>query len=148
MEDAELQAIRARRMAELQARRGGGGAAGGSAGLGMPGGAASTDGQDPEAEARQQQQAEEMRRNMLTQILDNNARERLARISIVKPDKARAVEDLLLRMARGGALRGKVTEQQLIELLENVNQQTQQQTKIVYNRRRAMESDDEDDWDL
>jgi programmed cell death protein 5 len=34
----------------------------------------------------------------LAQLLDNVARERLARISIVKPEKARAVEDLLIRM--------------------------------------------------
>jgi programmed cell death protein 5 len=136
MEDAELEAIRARRLAELRARQGN------ARGAGLPGGPPT--GSDQDAEAREQ--AEEMRRAMLTQILDNAARERLARISIVKPDKARAVEDIVIRMARAGAIRGKVTEQQLIELLENVNQQTQPQTKIVYNRRKAMESD-EDDWD-
>ncbi|RKP22704.1 PDCD5-related protein, partial [Syncephalis pseudoplumigaleata] len=73
-------------------------------------------------------QAEEMRRTMLSQILNNEARERLARIAMVKPEKARAMEDLLIRMARSGQLRGQVTEKQLVELLENINQQSQSST--------------------
>lgn len=35
---------------------------------------------------------EEMRANMLYQILNNEARERLSRISMVKASKARAIE--------------------------------------------------------
>lgn len=50
---------------------------------------------------------------------------------MVKADKARAVEDLLIRMAQGGQVRSKITEKQLIELLEQVNQQTKHETKIV-----------------
>ena len=50
---------------------------------------------------------------------------------MVKADKARAVEDLLIRMAQGGQVRSKITEKQLIELLEQVNQQTKSETKIV-----------------
>lgn len=50
---------------------------------------------------------------------------------MVKADKARAVEDLLIRMAQGGQVRAKITEKQLIELLEQVNQQTKSETKIV-----------------
>ncbi len=42
------------------------------------------------------------------------------RISIVKPDKARAVEDMVIRMARMGQLSGKLGEQQVIDLLEQV----------------------------
>lgn len=42
------------------------------------------------------------------------ARERLARISIVKSEKARAVEDMLIRMVQSGQIRGKVTESILV----------------------------------
>ena len=49
---------------------------------------------------------------------------------MVKADKARAVEDLLIRMAQTGQLRGKVSESQLIEILEQINQQ-KPKTKIV-----------------
>jgi len=50
---------------------------------------------------------------------------------MVKADKARGVEDLLLRMAQTGQLRGKVSESQLIDLLEQINQQAKPETKIV-----------------
>ena len=52
---------------------------------------------------------------------------------MVKADKARAVEDLLIRMAQTGQLRGKVSESQLIEILEQINQQQKPETKIVVN---------------
>lgn len=55
----------------------------------------------------------------------------VSRIAMVKAEKARAVEDLLIRMAQGGQVRAKITEKQLIELLEQVNQQTKSETKIV-----------------
>lgn len=55
----------------------------------------------------------------------------VSRIAMVKAEKARAVEDLLIRMAQGGQVRSKITETQLIELLEQVNQQTNKGTKIV-----------------
>jgi programmed cell death protein 5 len=52
---------------------------------------------------------------------------------MVKADKARAVEDLLIRMAQSGQLRSKVSEKQLIDLLGQLNQQDAgaSQTKIV-----------------
>ncbi|ORZ22809.1 PDCD5-related protein [Lobosporangium transversale] len=138
MEDDELQQIRARRMAELRAQSGGSGSSTGGLPAGLSGG------KDDDDEKSKKSQMEEMRRTMLIQILDGEARERLSRIAIVKPDKARAVEDLLIRMAQGGQVRSKITETQLIELLEQVNQQTKSETKIVYNRRRYDDSDDDD----
>ncbi|KAF9578524.1 Programmed cell death protein 5 [Lunasporangiospora selenospora] len=140
MEDDELQQIRARRMAELRAQSGASGSSMGGLPAGMGGG------KKDEDEKAKKSQMEEARRTMLLQILDGEARERLSRIAMVKADKARAVEDLLIRMGQGGQLRGKITEKQLIELLENVNQQTENKTKIVYNRRRYDDSDD--DFDL
>lgn len=55
----------------------------------------------------------------------------VSRIAIVKPEKARAVEDHLIRMAQGGRVTTQITEDRLIELLEQVNQQTRTETKIV-----------------
>ncbi|CAG8451905.1 15875_t:CDS:2 [Acaulospora morrowiae] len=117
MEDSELQAIRQARLRELQAS------------------AATGEGSN---------QMEETRQTLLAQILDNEARERLSRISMVKADKARAVEDLLIRMGQTGQLRGKVSESQLIDLLEQINQQQKPETKIRYSRRRYEEDSDEE----
>ncbi|ORX57864.1 DNA-binding TFAR19-related protein [Piromyces finnis] len=90
-------------------------------------------------------QIEDMRRNMLAQVLDNSARERISRIAIVKPEKARAVEDYILGMARSGRLASKINESQLIDLLEQMNE-TKKETKIVYNRRRYDDSDSDEDY--
>ncbi|KAJ0959767.1 hypothetical protein J5N97_000545 [Dioscorea zingiberensis] len=49
-------------------------------------------------------EAEERRQMMLSQILSSEARERLARIALVKPEKARGVEDVLLRAAQMGQI--------------------------------------------
>ncbi|CAO3678134.1 unnamed protein product [Umbelopsis vinacea] len=141
MDDDELQAIRARRLAELQGQKG--------APSGSPSRNAPTSSNNNKEDEQQKSDMEEMRRTMLVQILDNEARERLARINMVKADKARAVEDLLIRMAQSGQLRSKVSEKQLIELLGQINQQDAgaSQTKIVYNRRR-FDDDSDDDYDL
>lgn len=58
---------------------------------------------------------------------------KVGRIQMVKADKARAVEDLLIRMAQSNQLRSKVTEKQLIDLLGQMNQQdsSSTQTRIV-----------------
>lgn len=44
----------------------------------------------------------------------------VARIALVSPDRARQIEAILLRMAQTGQLRGRVSEEQLIELLDQV----------------------------
>ena len=44
----------------------------------------------------------------------------VARIALVSPDRARQIEAILLRMAQTGQLRGRVSEAQLIELLDQV----------------------------
>ncbi|RGB36999.1 programmed cell death protein 5-like protein [Rhizophagus diaphanus] len=126
MEDSELQAIRQARLRELQAQHA------------ETGGSKSTE------------EDSEQKRTLAGHILQSNRRDEtidVARISMVKADKARAVEDLLIRMAQTGQLRGKVSESQLIEILEQINQQQKPETKIVYNRRK-FDDEDEDDYNL
>ncbi|KAI7802913.1 programmed cell death protein 5 [Triplophysa rosa] len=126
MADEELEAIRRQRMAELQAKHG-----------------------DPSNDQQGQQEAKqretEMRNSILAQVLDQSARARLSNLALVKPDKAKAVENYLIQMARFGQLGGKITETGLIEILEKVSQQTEKKTTVKFNRRRVMDSDEEDD---
>lgn len=51
-------------------------------------------------------------------------------MSLVKPEKARAVEDSILRAAQSGQLGGKVDETQLIGLLDQISKSTKK-TKIT-----------------
>ncbi|XP_075996473.1 programmed cell death protein 5 [Genypterus blacodes] len=126
MADDELEAIRRQRMAELQ-------------------------GKHPDASNNQQaeenkQRDTEMRNTILAQVLDQSARARLSNLALVKPEKAKAVENYLIQMARFGKLAGKISESGLIEILEKVSQQTEKKTTVTFNRRKVMDSDDEDDY--
>ncbi|KAK9809799.1 hypothetical protein WJX73_007795 [Symbiochloris irregularis] len=134
MGDADLEAIRQKRMAELMSQYG----------MSEGGGGEMT----PEARQQkeeQQQAQEEQRQSMLARVLQPSARERLARIALVKPDKARGVESMILQMAQKGALTERVSEERLIAILEQVNEQTGASTKsrvTIQRRSRAWEDDD------
>ncbi|KAK3819500.1 MAG: PDCD5-related protein [Benniella sp.] len=143
-DDEDLKQLRARRLAELKAQSGGGGGGGSSSG-GFPSGMGGSS--KDEDERAQRSQMEEMRRTMLTQILDPQARERLSRVAMVKPEKARAVEDMLIQLAQSGRLQSKVNEDRVIDLLGQLSEQTQSKTKITFQRRGDY-SDDDDDFDL
>ena len=85
---------------------------------------------------------------MLTQILTPEARDRLHRISLVKPDRSRHLEDSLIQAVRTGQLRGGtgpkglISEPDLIGMLEELGEQEEKRkTKIVFQRRREMFSD-------
>ncbi|XP_028294673.1 programmed cell death protein 5 [Gouania willdenowi] len=125
MADDELEAIRRQRMSELQAKH-----------------ENSNNQQGEEAKQRET----DMRNSILAQVLDQSARGRLSNLALVKPEKAKAVENYLIQMAQFGKLSGKISESGLIEILEKVSQQTEKKTRVTFNRRRVMDSDDEDDY--
>ncbi|KAL8511787.1 hypothetical protein ACS0TY_018282 [Phlomoides rotata] len=101
--------------------------------------------QNPDQQKAQDEakrEAEEQRQLMLTQILTSEARARLARIALVKPDKARGVEDVILRAAQSGQIVEKVSEERLISLLEQINTQTAKETKVTIKRRPSVLDDE------
>uniref|UniRef100_A0A8D2ZG66 Programmed cell death protein 5 n=1 Tax=Scophthalmus maximus TaxID=52904 RepID=A0A8D2ZG66_SCOMX len=124
MADDELEAIRRQRMAELQAKHG-------------------VSRQHEPGSARAET---DMRNSILAQVLDQSARARLSNLALVKPEKANAVENYLIQMARFGKLGGKISEAGLIEILEKVSQQTEKKMTVKFNRQRVMDSDDDDDY--
>lgn len=71
------------------------------------------------------------------------------RISLVKPDKARVVENRIIQMAKSGALKGEqVSDKRLTDLLANMaDAGTTGATKVVMKRRTYDDSDDDDDDD-
>lgn len=64
-------------------------------------------------------------------------------IRLAKPEKAAMVENLLVNMARRGQLGGQLGEEELKGLLEQVSQQTKQETTVKFDRRRAALDDDD-----
>uniref|UniRef100_A0A0E0L5A9 Uncharacterized protein n=1 Tax=Oryza punctata TaxID=4537 RepID=A0A0E0L5A9_ORYPU len=162
MADPELEAIRQRRMQELMAQRG-------AANPQNAGQQKAQEDAKQEAEERRQMmlaqilssEARERLRdhhyslrnhfihflvfnndNRLGKILGFNP-EKVSRIALVKPDKARGVEDVLLRAAQSGGISEKVSEERLISLLEQINTHTSKQTKVTIQRRRSVLDDDD-----
>jgi len=127
MGDDELAAIRERRMAEMQAMGGGGGA-----------------GEQQKKRQEQMEQMENMKNGILSQVLDQEARARLNTIKLTKPEKGQQVEAMLCQMAQTGQLGGKMGEKDLKSLLERMST-GQASNKVKFDRRRAMDSDDDDD---
>jgi len=131
MGDDELAAIRAKRMAELQAMGGGGGG----------GGAGAADRQKQQEE--RMKQMEDMKNGILSQVLDQEARARLNTLMLAKPEKGRQVEAMLCQMAQSGQLGSKLGERDLKDLLERFND-GKATSKVKFDRRRAALDSDED----
>eukprot|EP00003_Mantamonas_plastica_P018745 TRINITY_DN305_c0_g1_i3.p1 TRINITY_DN305_c0_g1~~TRINITY_DN305_c0_g1_i3.p1 ORF type:complete len:103 (+),score=30.49 TRINITY_DN305_c0_g1_i3:168-476(+) len=68
----------------------------------------------------------------------------VSNIRMVKPEKAKQVEDLFLRNAQTGKLTSKVTEKQLVSTLEALGTQTKSTTKIKFQRKQAFDDSDDD----
>eukprot|EP00039_Didymoeca_costata_P019965 m.339548 g.339548 ORF g.339548 m.339548 type:complete len:128 (+) comp18862_c0_seq1:111-494(+) len=110
--DADLEQIRQQRMAQLQNQN------------------------EQEQKREQQQRAEDMKNGMLASVMEQAARARLSSIALVKPEKAKMVESIILGMVQQGKIRGKIDEESLRGLLEQVaKQQEAKKPKITFSRR-------------
>ena len=112
MGDDELAEIRRRRLEQLQRQ--------------------SADQQALDEELRHQKQVDAQIHHILLQILEPEARERLANIKLTKPEFARAIEQQLVALAQSGRIKQKITDAQLKELLRQLVPQ-----KKDWNIRRA-----------
>ncbi|KAI6813632.1 hypothetical protein KC367_g1698 [Hortaea werneckii] len=130
MADSDLEAIRQARKQELQSQGGGGGGGGGGQGGG-------------DQQEQQKNREAEVRQSILSQILDPAAADRLGRIRLVKASRADDVENRLIMLARTGQLRQRVTEEQLKDILNAVNEQQQETEKVTVQRRKGGWDDDD-----
>ncbi len=67
---------------------------------------------------------------------------RLANIAVVKPEKAEKLEMILIQNAQRGAFQGKVTESQMIDLLEQVSESEVKPTPTIKFQRKRFDDDD------
>jgi programmed cell death protein 5 len=100
MGDDELSELRKRRMEQLQRQ------------------AAEQQMLDQEMEQRRRQESQIQQ--ILMQILEPEARERLNNIRLTKPEFAKAIEQQLVMLAQSGRLKQRITDAQLKELLKQV----------------------------
>jgi programmed cell death protein 5 len=104
MDDPELEALRQRRMAELQQQQAG-----------------AQQQQIAQQQAEEQRaRIEEQRQAILRQILTPEARDRLANVKLADPAHAESVETQLIQLAQSGRLQKVITDEMLRELLMKV----------------------------
>jgi len=89
--------------------------------------------------AQQQQEEQlrqvEMQRQMILKtILSDEARERLARIKLAKPDYATTLENQLIQLTQTRRISGKITDDQLKQLLKQLTE-SKRESKITFKRR-------------
>lgn len=97
MEDPELEALRQRRMADVQRQQ-----------------------QSQAAQEEKAKQFEMQKQSILRQILTPEARDRLANIRLANPEQANSVEMQLIQLAQSGRLKGTITDDMLREILQQI----------------------------
>ncbi len=77
---------------------------------------------EEQAEVQEQKlkELEEQKKQILRQILTVEARERLGRIRLAKPDFVSGVEQQLIMIAQTGQLNGQITDEMLQQLLRKL----------------------------
>jgi len=108
LSDEELDAIRQRKLAALQERA-------------------------LQEESREQQLADAQTKKeaLLRQILTPEARQRLTNVKMVKPQFAEQIEAQLIQLAASGRLKGRVDDDQLKTLLQQI-QGRERERKITF----------------
>lgn len=92
---------------------------------------------------------EEQREAFLKQVLTPGARERLNRIALVKPEKARQVEEAIIQGAMRGKFVGQLDENKLISMLDQgVTPNATAGVQINHKRNTFDDDSDEDLSDL
>lgn len=73
-----------------------------------------------EEQEEQKKQLDEQKKVVLRAILTNEARERLGRIKIARPEMAESIENQLIMLAQSGKLKNKINDEELRMLLSKI----------------------------
>jgi len=109
MEDPELEALRRKRMEEVQAQQ-----------------------SNQAAQEEKARQFEMQKQSILRQILTPEARDRLGNIKLANPEQANMVEMQLIQLAQSGRLQSVITDAMLRDILQKI---VPQQREIKIERR-------------
>eukprot|EP01028_Stygiella_incarcerata_P006607 TRINITY_DN26_c0_g5_i1.p2 TRINITY_DN26_c0_g5~~TRINITY_DN26_c0_g5_i1.p2 ORF type:complete len:110 (+),score=36.71 TRINITY_DN26_c0_g5_i1:213-542(+) len=100
----------------------------------------------PEVVAQQKKEQEEARHAFLSQVLSTEAVERLQRIHLVKPEKARSIEDIIIKNVQSGNLKPPVSDSRVVDVIDRINETTERKTRVRIERRHTLDSDSDEDF--
>lgn len=78
--------------------------------------------QQPADDDAKRREAEVLRQRVLLSLLDQDARQRLTNIRLVKPELAAAVENYLISAASSGRLNRPLSDEELKQILMSIQQ--------------------------
>ena len=107
MDERELEEIRRRKLMELQRMR-----------------------EEEMQREQMKQQIEMQKKAILRQILEPEARERLARLKLAHPEIAEAVENQLILLAQSGRIKQKISDDVLKSILRQIASR-RRETRII-----------------
>lgn len=105
VEDSELDDLRRRKLAELQQQA-----------------------QSDQAQAQQRAGVDAQKENILRSILEPEARERLVRVKMARPDVAESLENQIINLYQQGRIRARIDDATLRELLARVAPKSREST--------------------
>ena len=73
-----------------------------------------------DAQDQQKEQFEEQKKKIMMSILTPDARERLGRIKVARPEVAESIEAQIIMLAQSGRLKNKINDEQLRMLLSQL----------------------------
>ncbi|NJE13681.1 DNA-binding protein [Thermococcus sp. LS2] len=85
-----------------------------------------------EEAARQQAEVEAQIQAILRRILTPEARERLARVKLVRPELAQQVELILVQLYQAGQIREKIDDAKLKKILAQIDARTRREFRIKW----------------
>ncbi len=107
MDERELEEIRRKKLMELQRLR-----------------------EEELQKEQMKQQIELQKKAILRQILEPEARERLARLKLAHPDIAEAVENQLILLAQSGRIKNRISDEVLVSILRQIASR-RRETRII-----------------
>lgn len=85
-----------------------------------------------EEQARQQAEMEAQIQAILRRILEPEARERLSRVKLVRPDLAQQVELILIQLYQAGQIRERIDDARLKKILAQIEARTRREFRIKW----------------
>ncbi|ACS89591.1 DNA-binding protein [Thermococcus sibiricus] len=85
-----------------------------------------------EEQIRQEMELEAQLQAIMKQILTSEARERLTRVKLVRPELARQVELILVQLYQAGQITERITDEKLKRILAQIDARTRKEFRIKW----------------